>query len=57
MAYLGFQKLQSKIESQGKSPKAAAAIAAVVGRKKYGAKKMARAARTKSSLRGAKRGK
>lgn len=54
MAYLGFQKMQSKIEASGKSPKAAAAIAASVGRKKYGAKKMAKAARTRSSLKGAK---
>jgi hypothetical protein len=54
MAYLGFQKLQSKVEAEGKSPAAAAAIAASVGRKKYGAKKMARAARTRSSLKGAK---
>lgn len=54
MAYLGFKKLQGKIEASGKSPKAAAAIAASIGRKKYGGAKMAKAARTRSSLRGAK---
>lgn len=54
MAYLGFKKLQSKIEAQGKSPAAAAAITAAAGRKKYGNKAMARAARNKTSLRGAK---
>lgn len=35
-----FSTLQKSIEAEGKSPKAAAAIAASVGRKKYGAKKM-----------------
>lgn len=33
---IGFKKLQSKIEAEGKSPEAAAAIAASIGRKKYG---------------------
>lgn len=36
-----FQKLTKKLESKGKSPQSAKAIAAAVGRKKYGAKKMA----------------
>lgn len=54
MAYLGFKKLQGKIESEGKSPAAAAAITAAIGRKKYGNKKMAKAARAKTSLKGAK---
>ena len=36
-----FQKLKDEITANGKSPEAAAAIAATVGRKKYGAKKMA----------------
>jgi hypothetical protein len=35
-----FAKLSSKLESQGKSPEAAKAIAAEAGRKKYGNKKM-----------------
>jgi len=54
MAYVGFKALQSKIESEGKSPGAAAAITASIGRRKYGAKAMARAARNRTSLRGAK---
>ena len=54
MAYVGFKALQSKIEGQGKSPAAAGAIAASIGRKKYGNKAMARAARNRTSLRGAK---
>lgn len=36
-----FQKLKDELTTEGKSPEAAAAIAATVGRKKYGAKKMA----------------
>lgn len=36
-----FAALSKSIEAEGKSPKAAAAIAASIGRKKYGAKKMA----------------
>ena len=36
-----FAALKSKIQSKGKSAKAASAIAASIGRKKYGAKKMA----------------
>jgi hypothetical protein len=35
-----FAALKSKIQSKGKSAKAAGAIAASIGRKKYGAKKM-----------------
>ena len=54
MAYMGFKALQSKIEASGKSPAVAGAIAASAGRKKYGAKAMARAARNRSSLKGAK---
>lgn len=41
MSKIGFNKLQSEIEAKGSSPKKAAAIAAAVGRKKYGAKKFA----------------
>ena len=36
-----FAALKSKIQSKGKSAKVAGAIAASIGRKKYGAKKMA----------------
>ena len=35
-----FSALSKSIEAQGKSKKAAGAIAAAIGRKKYGAKKM-----------------
>lgn len=44
MAYMGFQALQSKIEKGGKSKAAAGAIAASIGRKKYGKKKFQAAA-------------
>lgn len=54
MAYVGFKALQSKIESEGKSPAAAGAIAASIGRKKYGNKAMSRAARTRTKLGGKK---
>tara|TARA_Y100001937_G_C7009438_1_gene280260 strand:+ start:232 stop:498 length:267 start_codon:yes stop_codon:yes gene_type:complete len=53
MAYVGFKKLQGKLEAQGKSPKAADAIAASIGRKKYGKKKFNKAAAEGKSLRGA----
>lgn len=36
--HIGFKKLQHKIEDEGKSKQAAGAIAASIGRKKYGAK-------------------
>lgn len=36
-----FKQLTNKIKKQGKSEKVAKAIAASIGRKKYGAKKMA----------------
>ncbi len=39
-----FAKLTRKLESKGKSAGAAKAIAASIGRKKYGAKKMAKMA-------------
>ena len=35
-----FQKLTNKLEKEGKSKESAKAIAASIGRKKYGAKKM-----------------
>lgn len=38
-----FKKLEEKLEKQGKSEKAAKAIAASIGRKKYGAKDMGKA--------------
>lgn len=50
--YYGFEKLKKKIEAQGKSPEAAAAIAASIGRKKYGKEKfqqMAAAGKRKKS--------
>ena len=37
-----FAKVKAAIERSGKSPEAAAAIAAAAGRKKYGKKKMAK---------------
>lgn len=40
-----FSTLSKSIEAEGKSPKQAKAIAAAIGRKKYGAKKMASLAR------------
>ena len=36
--YIGFNKLSSKIQGEGKSKEAADAIAASIGRKKYGSK-------------------
>ena len=39
-----FKKLEKKLESEGKSLKAAKAIAASVGRKKFGSKDMGQAA-------------
>ena len=38
-----FKALETKLEKSGKSPKAAKAIAAAVGRKKYGASDMGKA--------------
>ena len=57
MAYIGFQKLQGKLQGKGYSAKSAGAIAASIGRKKYGNKAMARAARNRASLKGAKQAK
>jgi len=37
-----FARLKKKLMSKGKSAKSASAIAASIGRKKYGAKKMAK---------------
>ena len=47
-----FSALSKSIEASGKSPEAAKAIAASIGRKKYGAKKM-----TKMSTAGKKKAK
>lgn len=52
MAYIGFKNLKNKLQSQGKSPKAAEAIAASIGRKKYGDKKFNKAAAQGKSMRG-----
>ena len=54
MAYIGFDALKAKLQAQGKSASSAGAIAAVVGRKKYGAKKFNKAAAKGQSLKGAK---
>lgn len=44
MAYVGFKKLEKKIEGQGKTPEQARRITASIGFKKYGKAKMARMA-------------
>lgn len=54
MAYEGFKKVSASIQAEGKSKGAADAIAAAIGRRKYGAKKMASAAARGKSLAGAK---
>lgn len=52
MAYLGFKKLKAMLASKGaKNP---GAVAASIGRKKYGKQKMAKAAAKGESLQGAK---
>ncbi|CAB4123491.1 hypothetical protein UFOVP46_17 [uncultured Caudovirales phage] len=43
--HLGFKKLAEKLEKSGKSEKSAKAIAASVGRAKYGATEMAKKAK------------
>lgn len=53
MAYLGFKKLENKIASRG-NVRNPGAVAAKIGREKYGASKMAHAAATGTSLKGAK---
>lgn len=52
MAYIGFKKLRAELANKPgvRNP---GAVAASIGRKKYGAKPMATAARKKHSLRGA----
>lgn len=50
MSYLGFNKLEDKLRGQGiNNP---GALAAVIGRKKYGRKKFDAAARKGKKLRG-----
>lgn len=52
MAYMGFSKLEDKLAAKGiRHP---GALAAVIGRKKYGKKKFDMAAHTGKSLKGAK---
>jgi hypothetical protein len=41
MGYMGFKAVQQNVEKSGKSAAQAGAIAAAIGRKKYGAKRMA----------------
>ena len=54
MAYEGFKKVSGSIQKSGKSKASADAIAASIGRKKYGKKAMARAAAAGKKLKGAK---
>lgn len=49
--YVGFKRLQRKLEDEGKSEKAAGAIAASIGRKKWGTKKFNLAAKEHHTLR------
>lgn len=53
MSYTPFKKMVKKLAGK-KGVTDPAALAASIGRKKYGAKKMAKAAATGKSLRGAK---
>jgi len=55
MAYVGFKKLKSKLQKSGKSAKAAGAIAATIGRKKYGKKKFQTAAAKGKKMKGMKK--
>ena len=55
MAYVGFKKLASKLQKSGKSKKAAGAIAASRGRKKYGKKKFQKAAASGTKMKGMKK--
>lgn len=48
--HIGFKKLEKKIEKSGKSVESAGAIAASIGRKKYGATAMKKAAATGKPL-------
>jgi hypothetical protein len=55
MAYVGFKKLKNKIKRSGKSDEAAGAIAATIGRKKYGKKKFQTAAAKGKKMKGMKK--
>ena len=55
MAYTGFKKLTSKLKKSGKSTKAAKAIAATIGRKKYGKKQFQKAAASGTKMKGMKK--
>lgn len=55
MAYIGFKKLSSKIQESGKGKEAADAIAASIGRKKYGKKKFQKAAAKGTKMKGMKK--
>lgn len=52
MAYVGFDKLKSKLTKKGVNDPAA--LAASIGRKKYGAKKFNKAAASGKKMRGMK---
>ena len=55
MAYVGFKNLKSKLQKSGKSAKAAGAIAATIGRNKYGKKKFQTAAAKGKKMKGMKK--
>lgn len=51
MAYLGFKKLTARISGSARNP---AAVAAMIGRKKYGKKKFQKAAAAGKKMKGMK---
>lgn len=51
MAYIGFKKLEGKLAGKAEDP---GAVAAAIGRKKYGKAKFQKAAATGTSMRGMK---
>jgi len=54
MAYMGFKKLESQIAAKG-NVRNPGAVAASIGRKKYGKKKFQKAAAEGHSMRGLKK--
>tara|TARA_R110002012_G_scaffold321414_1_gene549106 strand:+ start:3268 stop:3453 length:186 start_codon:yes stop_codon:yes gene_type:complete len=52
--YVGFKNLTAKLQKEGKTTEAAGAIAADIGRKKYGSNKFARAAAAGKKMKGMK---
>jgi len=56
MAYVGFQKLKAKIAARG-GVRDPGAVAAAIGRRKYGKRRFQKAAAQGKSLRGAARAK